>query len=91
MQVPADAGKYWRRTLRVTVLLLLLWFGLTFLIGFGARSLSFDFFGWPFSFWIAAQGALLVYVAIVAFYAGFMNRLDEQMADLDEQPGGPVA
>ena len=72
--------RYWQRTQRLTGALLLLWFTVTFAIGFGARSLSFNFFGWPFSFWAAAQGALLVYVGIIAYYAYAMNRLDEAMA-----------
>ena len=72
--------RYWQRTQRLTGALLLLWFTVTFAIGFGARSLSFTFFGWPFSFWAAAQGALLVYVAIIAFYAYAMNKLDEAVA-----------
>ena len=69
--------RYWQRTQRLTGALLLFWFTVTFAIGFGARSLSFNFFGWPFSFWAAAQGALLVYVAIIAFYAYAMNKFDE--------------
>jgi putative solute:sodium symporter small subunit len=42
-----------------------------------ARDLNFSFFGWPFSFWVGAQGALGVYVLIVGVYAYLMNRLDE--------------
>ena len=33
--------------------------------------------GWPFSFWVAAQGAPLVYVALIWAYARLTNRLDE--------------
>ena len=72
--------RYWQRTQCLTGALLLLWFTVTFAIGFGARSLSFTLFGWPFSFWAAAQGALLVYVGIIAYYAYAMNKLDEAMA-----------
>ena len=43
---------------------------------FFARSLTFDFFGWPFSFWVAAQGALVVYVLLIIYYARYMNKLD---------------
>lgn len=67
---------YWRKNLRVTVLLLTLWFLLSFVLTYFARELSFSFFGWPFSFWFAGQGAPLVYCAIIFTYARVMNRLD---------------
>ncbi|MDP3833452.1 MAG: DUF4212 domain-containing protein, partial [Hydrogenophaga sp.] len=37
---------------------------------------SFNFFGWPFSFWMGAQGALVVYCVIIGYYAWYMNKLD---------------
>jgi len=38
--------------------------------------LAFNFFGWPFSWWVSAQGALVVYVLIIGYYAYYMNKLD---------------
>lgn len=73
--------QHWRVNRRLTLVLLLVWFGVTFGVSFHARELDFRFFGWPFSFWVAAQGALVVYGLIIAFYAWYMNRLDEQLAD----------
>ena len=73
---PADRRRYWRKTLVVTVTLLLIWFTVTFVVSYFARALSFTFFGWPFSFWMGAQGALLVYGLLIGFYAWYMNRLD---------------
>lgn len=67
---------YWRTNLRITAALLIVWFGVTFGAAFFARDLSFDFFGWPFGFWVAAQGALLVYLGLIGLYAWLMNRLD---------------
>jgi putative solute:sodium symporter small subunit len=69
---------YWRKNLIVTTSLLAVWFTVTFVVSFFARELSFSFFGWPFSFWMGAQGALLVYGAIIWFYARTMDRLDAQ-------------
>jgi len=42
-------------------------------------------FGWPFSFWMAAQGALIVYVLLIGAYAWIMNRLEAQLP-ADESP-----
>jgi putative solute:sodium symporter small subunit len=69
---------YWQKNLRITGILLAVWFFITFVLGYFARELSFNFFGWPFAFWVGAQGALVVYVAIIWFYGRYMNKLDEQ-------------
>jgi putative solute:sodium symporter small subunit len=70
--------EYWRRNLRLTATLLAVWFVVTFVVVYFARSLDFDFFGWPFSFWMGAQGSLIVYMLIIWFYARKMNRLDQE-------------
>lgn len=67
---------YWRKNLRLTGWLLLVWSVVTFGVAFFARDLNFTFFGWPFSFWMGAQGALVVYVLLIGIYAHIMSRLD---------------
>ena len=69
MQSTERHRRYWRKTRLVTAILLLIWFVVTFGVAYFARALSFQFFGWPFSFWVGAQGALLVYGLIIGFYA----------------------
>ena len=54
----------------------MVWLAVTFGVAYFARPLSFRFFGWPFSFWIGAQGALVIYGLIIGFYAWAMDRLD---------------
>jgi putative solute:sodium symporter small subunit len=75
--------RYWRRNMRITGVLLAVWFVVTFGVGFFARELSFSFFGWPFSFWVGAQGALVVYVLLIGYYAYAMNRLDRELGEPD--------
>jgi putative solute:sodium symporter small subunit len=70
--------RYWRKNLNITGILLGIWFLVTFVVSYFARDLNFNFFGWPFSFWVAAQGALIVYVIIIWYYARYMNRLDHE-------------
>lgn len=85
-QVAANArSDYWRRTRRLTGALLLVWFLVSFVLIYFARQLSFDFFGWPFGFWVASQGALAVFCLIVAYYAWAMRRLDEQARASEQQ------
>ena len=76
--------RYWRKNLRLTGMLLAVWFVVTFVVGWFARELSFSFFGWPFSFWMAAQGALIVYCLIIWYYARAMNRLDQEHGVAEE-------
>ena len=63
------------RVLALKAGLLLVWAGLSFGCSFFARELSFMLAGWPFGYWIAAQGAVLGFIAIVVIYATVMRRL----------------
>ncbi len=78
MDLTESHRHYWRKKLKTTAVLMAIWFVVTYVVGFAARPLGFSFFGWPFSFWVGAQGALVVYVAIIWFYARYMNRLDDE-------------
>jgi putative solute:sodium symporter small subunit len=78
MQLSEKHKEYWHKNLKITAVLLGIWFFVTFVIGWFARELSFNFLGWPFSFYMGAQGALIVYVWIIWYYARYMNRLDQE-------------
>ncbi len=75
MSAPSD---YWPRTRRLTAVLLIAWALLTVLPVYYARELSFEVLGWPLAFWLASQGQLLGFCALVIFYACRMRRLDHQ-------------
>jgi len=85
MKVSENHQSYWRKNLRITSILLAIWFVVTYVMAFFARDLNFNFFGWPLSFWMAAQGSLVVYVAIVWFYANYMNKLDIEHGVAEEE------
>ncbi len=51
--------RYWRLNRWGVGVMLVLWATVSFLLPYHARALDFNFFGWPFGFWAAAQGALL--------------------------------
>lgn len=86
MQLTDKHREYWNKNLRLTGMLLALWFFVTFVLGYFAKELTFTFFGWPFSFWVAGQGALIVYCLIIWYYARTMNKLDNEygVAEGDE-------
>jgi len=78
MQLSEKHQEYWRRNMKITAVLMVIWAVVTFVVGYFARELSFNFFGWPFSFWMGGQGALVIYILIIGFYARYMNRLDRE-------------
>ena len=78
---PLTRQQHWRKTRAMTGWLLLLWLLTGFCVAFFARELTgLSVFGWPLSFYLAAQGASLVSLAILAFYAWRMRRLDRAAA-----------
>jgi putative solute:sodium symporter small subunit len=85
MELTDSHRRYWRKNLNITAILLAIWFVVTFVIGYFARDLNFTFFGWPFSFWMGAQGSLIVYVLIIWFYAHYMGKLDQEHGVAEEE------
>ena len=79
MQLTEKHVEYWRRTLRVTSILLAIWFIVTYVIGWFAKPLSsITFLGFPLPFYMGAQGSLIIYVLIIWYYARYMNKLDRE-------------
>ena len=80
----AARARHWRRTRRLTAALLAAWFVIGFVVTWFARELDFPFFGWPFSFWVAAQGGVVVFVLLLVVYARRMARNDRRLAHADD-------
>jgi putative solute:sodium symporter small subunit len=70
---------YWQKNIALIRNLLIIWAVIS--LGLGiilAKPLSaVPFFGVSFSFWIAQQGSILVFVILIFYYAVRMQRLDE--------------
>jgi len=79
MQLTERHKQYWRRNLKITGGLLVIWFLVTFVVCWYARELqSFTFMGFPLSFYMGAQGAIVIYVMLVGYYAYCMDKLDRE-------------
>jgi len=76
MQLTDKHREYWSRNLRVTSVLLAIWFVVTFVFGWYARELNAINIIGPMGFYMGAQGSLIIYVVIIWYYAKFMNKLD---------------
>ncbi|MDD2991675.1 MAG: DUF4212 domain-containing protein [Zoogloea sp.] len=83
--IRARQRAYWRATLRLTSVLLLAWAAASFLPGWFAEDLNaFSFYGWPLGFYMAAQGALIIFLGIVWIYDRWMTRLERRYGLHDE-------
>ena len=85
-RIVAARAAHWARARRLIALLLALWLATTFCTVFFARDLAhLSVFGWPLSFYLAAQGALLTYLCIIGAYAWRMRILDRDFARMLEE------
>ena len=70
---------YWRKNLKYLIILLTIWFTVSF--GFGVILVdqlnTFQFFGFKLGFWFAQQGSIYVFVVLIFVYIYLMNRLDK--------------
>ncbi|MDC3077150.1 DUF4212 domain-containing protein [Flavobacteriales bacterium] len=70
---------YWRKNLKYLIILLSIWFTVSF--GFGIILVdqlnTFQFFGFKLGFWFAQQGSIYVFVVLIFVYIYLMNRLDK--------------
>jgi putative solute:sodium symporter small subunit len=78
MQLTQKHVEYWQKTLRLTGILLAIWFVVTFVASYFARELNEITFIGPLGFYMGAQGSLIVYVAIIVYYAKTMNAMDKE-------------
>jgi putative solute:sodium symporter small subunit len=71
---------YWQYNVKVTTVLLVIWFVVTYLIsGLWAGWLNqFSFLGFPLGYYMAAQGSLAIFVIEIAVYAYLMNKQDKK-------------
>ena len=84
MQLTDRHKEYWHKNLVITTILLFIWFVVTFVEAWYARELNqFSFLGFPFGFYMSAQGSLAIYVILIGVYAWYMNRLDKEY-EVDE-------
>ena len=86
MEMTESHRQYWRKNLRVTTILLAIWFA----VSFGAGILFADALngiklgGYPLGFWFAHQGSIYIFIALIFYYAKKMGDIDRQF-DVHEE------
>ena len=75
-----NKNNYWKTNLKYLVILLTIWFTVSF--GFGIllaeRLNQIQMGGFKLGFWFAQQGAIYVFVILIFVYIYLMNRLDQK-------------
>ncbi|MBS4039704.1 MAG: DUF4212 domain-containing protein [Flavobacterium sp.] len=80
MEKQQKATAYWKENLKYLLILLSIWF----LVSYGAGILwkdalnAFKIGGFPLGFWFAHQGAMYVFVVLIFVYVRLMNKLDKK-------------
>ncbi|TBW27901.1 DUF4212 domain-containing protein [Gramella sp. KN1008] len=80
MKSNLNAKAYWRANLKYLLILLTVWF----IVSFGAGILFKDFLnqfrlgGFKLGFWFAQQGSIYVFVILIFIYIHLMNKLDKK-------------
>ena len=70
-------ARYWRFNIGLIVVLMLIGFFVSFIVPLFARSvLQVRFAGFSLPFYMGAQGAILVYLGLIAVYIVLMQRAD---------------
>jgi putative solute:sodium symporter small subunit len=79
--------EYWRANIRLMLVLLAIWFTVSF--GFGILLVDwlnqFQFFGFKFGFWWAQQGSIYVFVILIFVYTARMKRIDREYGVSDDE------
>lgn len=86
---PEDTGwqaEYWKRNLRLMVVLLAIWFLVSYVCGIllVEQLNQVVIGGFPLGFWFAQQGSIYVFVILILVYAKRMDALDREFG-VDER------
>jgi putative solute:sodium symporter small subunit len=82
--------EYWRRNLRLMVILLAIWFTVSFVFGIlliePLNEIVINDF--PLGFWFAQQGSIYTFVLLILVYAMRMDRLDDEFGVSERDGNG---
>ncbi|SFD25376.1 DUF4212 domain-containing protein [Algibacter pectinivorans] len=75
-----NAKAYWKENIRYVLILLAIWFLVSFAAGilFKEELNSIKIGGFKLGFWFAQQGSMYVFVVLIFVYVRLMNKLDKK-------------
>jgi putative solute:sodium symporter small subunit len=74
------ATAYWKENLRYLLILLSIWFAVSYGAGIILKDVlnEIKIGGFPLGFWFAQQGSIYVFVILIFVYVHLMNKLDKK-------------
>ena len=71
---------YWRANLRLMLILLSIWFLVSFVFGILLVDVlnQIQFFGFKLGFWWAQQGSIFVFVILIGVYVYCIHHIDQK-------------
>jgi putative solute:sodium symporter small subunit len=74
------AKAYWKENLRYLLILLAIWFLVSYVFGILLvdQLNTIKMGGFKLGFWFAQQGAMYVFVILIVIYVRLMNKLDKK-------------
>ena len=85
----AQRRAYWQRNVRYLIVLLLIWFvvsyGLGILLVEPLNQIRLFGSGFKLGFWFAQQGSIYVFVVLIFVYVKLMNRLDREFGVAEDE------
>lgn len=75
-----DAKAYWRSNVKLMIVMLIIWFIVSFVFGILLvdQLNMFQIGGYKLGFWFAQQGSIYVFVVLIFIYAWRMGVLDRK-------------
>ncbi len=83
---------YWKKNVALQAILLAIWFVVAYVLGILLADPLHDvrFFNFPLSYWIAQNGSIFVFVALIFLYAWRMDLLDHEYGVHEEDLSADV-
>ena len=75
-----DLEGYWKENITWVVILLAIWFLVSYVAGILLANVLENFYigGFPLGFWFANQGSMVIFVILIYVYVQIMNSIDKK-------------
>jgi putative solute:sodium symporter small subunit len=79
-------GTHWARTSRLMIIMMVLWVAFGFVVHMFVAPLNgIKILGFPLGFYMAAQGSLVVFVAMLFWFAGAQDKIDRECGMAEDE------
>lgn len=81
-----DDLAYWRATVRLLSIMLFVWFSVAIVLSIILAPIlnSIKLGGYPLGFWLAQQGSMFIFIALIFIYVYLIGKIDRKF-DVHEE------